>query len=172
MARIQVDKLRNMDFQSVYRWTMQFAKWPAVDHPDNEELNLLCESVTLPKLTGSSTEIKIRGHKVKQPGMYDYSGQITLNFVETVDNKILTFLRNWREAVWPTKGEKGALKTADVKANILLSLLNREDEPNYKFELIGCFLEDFDLGTIDGSSNEAMKPSIVLSYDYFKDGVV
>lgn len=136
--------------------------------PNADAMNMRCVSTTLPKLTESPMEINIRGHKVRQPGIYDYEKQFTLIFIESVDNTISNFLRDWRELCWQT--ETGVqLPKNQLEASIVIQRLNPQDEPVFQYELIGCYLADFDLGTLDNISTEAMQPSIIFNYDYFKD---
>ena len=134
-------------------------------------LNNRCVSIELPKMTETPVEVNILGFKVRQPGVYDYSKQLTLTFTETVDNVISLFLTTWRELCWNTF--TGAqLPKKDLEATVLIQRLNTKDEPIWFYALRGCYLSDFDLGTLDGTTPDAMTPSIILNYDYFVDGPV
>lgn len=171
MPRLTLDQLRSIaDFSSTYRWVLNISKFPSVGgpYPDSEEVDIRCETSSIPQLTGTSTEVTVRGHKVKTPGIYNYDGVLTLTFFETADNKIKDFLKNWREACWQTRtGIQN--KKEDVEAEIILHLLNNADEEVYEYKLIGCFLENVDYGTLDGTTADPIKPSATISYDYFED---
>lgn len=172
MAKPTIDQVRSVgDFTALYRWNLIFAKFPAAvaNPPDTNDLNLRCESSELPRLTGQTIIQNIRGHQVKQPGIYNYGDSITLTFIETVDNLIHNYLKSWREACYQTKTGISQDK-ANVEAIIQLQRLNNQDVPIYEYKLIGSFLQDFDFGgTLDGTTSDSLKPQLILTYDYFDD---
>lgn len=159
------------DFTALYRWQVIFTAFPAAvaNPPASEDLDIRLESVELPKRTVTSVEIRIRGHKVKVPGLSEPLGVITFTFVETVDNKVHEFMRAWREAIWQTNtGIQQA--TEDCKAEILIQRLNNRNEPIWEYKLKGVYLEDYEAGgTLDGATGEPLKPIFTLSYDDFDD---
>lgn len=173
MARPNIDNLRGIgDIATVLNWNVTFITMPSgiQTTTTSEDINLRCESTDLPKSTGTSTEIVIRGHKIKQPGVYTPSGQITLTTIETVDNKISSFIRAWREGCWAT-GTGVQKKKSEVEAVIKISRLNRQDEVIWEYTLYGAYLEDTDPGgQLQGASADPLKPTLVLSYDKFTDG--
>ena len=168
-----IDQIRSLgDFASVFRWKVIFVSLPTVGVaalPLTDELDLRCETATIPKTTNASVEVNIRGMKVKQPGITSFDHMLTLTFVETVDNTISNFIKAWREAIYSTKEGQSANKE-NLEATITLLRLNSKDESIWQYTLHGCYLEDFDLGTLDGASPEVIRPSLILSYDYFTDG--
>lgn len=172
MARPSIEDIRNLgDFATVFHWNFKLIQPPSgvAAVPSSEELNWRCTTVALPKRTSTSTEVQIRGHKVKQPGVFAYDNAITITFVETVDTKITKFLYAWSEASWKAKTGVQKLKT-EVEGIVELELLNRQDEFRQKYTLTGCFLESFDPGgdLADGSSSDAIKPTLTISYDFFE----
>jgi len=175
MPKPTLDQIRSVgDFTSLFRWNLLFASFPAAvaAPPTLEDLNIRCESTELPRLTGQTVIQNLRGHQVRQPGIYNYSDTLTLTFVETVDNVVHNFLRDWREAVWATNTGVAQSK-ADVSAIILIQRLNSQDEPIYEYKLKGAFLADFDFGgTLDGATSDALKPQLILSYDNFEDKIL
>lgn len=172
MALPNIEELRRVgDFATLYQWDIAFLTFPAAGQWNLSpfDLNVRCESAEIPNLTGQSIEVMVRGHKVKQPGIHAYSNVMTLVFVETVDNKIQQFLQTWREICWQTRtGYQN--KKLDVECGILLTRLDRQLVPIWSYHLIGCYLEDYQMGTLDGASSDAIKPNMVLAYDYFEDG--
>lgn len=159
------------DFATLYQWDLNFIKLPTAvgDTSVGQQLNLRCESAEIPMMTGQSVLVSIRGHRVKQPGIYEYNGVMTLTFVETVDSTVSKFIKNWRELCYQSETGAQAPKR-DVEATIQLVRLDRQKRPIWRYELRGCFLEDSQPGTLDGSSSDSLKPSVVLAYDYFLDG--
>lgn len=171
-----IDNIRmTADFATVYQWDVKFLTWPAapiaggIGWPDDADLNFRCESTDIPVSTNSSITVAIRGHKVKQPGIQEYGMTFTLHFVETVDNRISHFIRNWREACSRSQTAHQFTK-AELDATILITRLNRQLLPIWEYKLIGCWLESYTLPNLDGSTSDALKPGMTLSYDYFLDG--
>lgn len=160
------------DFATVYQWGLVFIKYPTVGlFPRPDAINLRCESTSIPKTTNQKIETKIRGHAIRQPGIVDYDGQIILNFVETVDNTISMLITAWREACWLSLTGAQTPKWS-LDAIMQIVRLDRMNLPIWQYVLYGCFLEDADMGQLDGSTSENFKPSITLSYDYFMDGPI
>ncbi len=172
MARPTIDQVRSIgNVTQLFRWNVIFAQFPkaVAGAPRTEDLNLRCETTSVPKLTNTMTEIKIRGHKVNQPGRGDYSPSIELVFLETVDNKIHSFIKSWREACWKTKEGTQASK-ADAEAIIAIQRLDHTDKAIWEYKLIGCLLQDYvPAATLDSSTQDPVKPSMTIYYDYFED---
>lgn len=172
MARPTIDQIRGIgNVTQLFRWNLIMAQFPAgiAAAPRSEALNLRAESATLPKLTGTNTEVKIRGHKVNQPGIHNYSPSITLTFIETVDNTIHTFLKQWREICWQTRTGI-QLPKSQVEAVVLLQRLNQQDVPIWEYKLIGAFLQDYEPGgTLNNEGSDPLKPQMTLTYDLFED---
>jgi hypothetical protein len=175
MARPTIDQVRGIgNVTQLFRWNLILAQFPAglAAPPQSEQLNLRCESSTIPKMTGTDTEVNIRGHKVRQPGLYQYNGNIQLTFVETVDNTIHNFLKAWREICWQTRTGVQLPKN-QVEAVILLQRLNQQDQAIWEYKLIGAFLQDYEPGgTLDSQGQDPLKPSLTLSYDLFEDSAL
>ena len=172
MARPTIDQIRGIgNVTQLFRWNLIFAQFPQglAAPPASDALNLRCESATLPKLTGTNTEVKIRGHKVNQPGIHNYSGTIQLTFVETVDNTIHNFLKAWREICWQTRTGIQLPKN-QVEAVVLLQRLNQQDVAIWEYKLIGAFLSDYEPGgTLNNDGSDPLKPALTLSYDLIDD---
>ena len=171
MATFDIDQLRGLpDFAKTYKWDLQFLTLPVVGplgFPVSNDMNLRCESSEIPKTTNQKIEVDIRGHKVRQAGINDYLGSLTLTFSETVDNTVHSFFKAWREIIWETRTGRSFPK-AQYTATLKLQRLNNQDEPIWDYIVYGCFPEDFEMGTLDNTS-DIMRPALTLSYDYFND---
>jgi len=172
MANFSIDQLRALpDYAQVTKWDVTFVTLPAVGalgFPVAEDINLRCESVELPKGANQKYEVMTRGHKTLHSGIMDYGNTITLTFTETVDNFLFNFVKAWRELVWSSR-QGQAFSKADIEATLLITLLDNQDNPRAKYTVYGCFYESDDFGTLDGSTSDAMKPSLTLSFDHFVD---
>lgn len=172
MARPTLDQLRHAgDFATTVHWDVSFPTLPngLRGLVSSEYLNLRCESTDVPKATNMPIEIAVRGHFIKQPGLTRPSGQINLMFYDTVDSRVSEFIRLWREICYETNT---GIQTArvDAQAVVLLNRRDRQDRIIWNYELHGVFLEDYDPGgQLQSQSAEAIRPSMILSYDKFID---
>ena len=172
MASFTIDELRALpDYAQITKWDVTFVTLPAVGalgFAASDALNLRLESIEAPKATNQKFEVQTRGHKTFHSGILDYGNTITLTFIETVDNTIFNFVKAWRELVWSSR-QGQAFPKADLEATILLTLRDNQDNPRAKYTLFGCFYEDSDFGTFDGSTSDAIRPALTLSYDFYTD---
>jgi len=157
-------------------WVIEFTKLPPVLAGQfgrfQEELNVRAVSAEVPKRTGNSLEITIRGHKVKQPGDYDYSGTITLTLIDSDDSApIHDFIRAWREYIIGTNTGFQYQKKM-IEGIVTITRLNRQNQggilPGTSWELKGVYLEDYELGELT-ETGDIIQPTITLSYDYFAE---
>ena len=168
--RPRIDDLRTIQQLALtYKWSLEFTKFPSgvATSIDSNFLNMMCETANIPKETPSIITINQRGARVNYPGITNASGNISLTFIETVDQSVMKFLTAWRKACYDAKTGLSLTK-GEVEAIITLYLLDNQNSPTYKYKLVGCILEDYTPSTL---SNEAdfMKPSITVHYDYFEE---
>lgn len=165
MPRPALEEVRNIgNFAQNFRWTMKIMGANEFGLQD-----IKCVSSGVPKRTGASSDVTIRGHKVKQPGVYSYEGTITLTFVDTIARDILFSIEAWVEQCWQTN--TGIQQSNNVlKSDVMLTLLDNYDAPTAVYTLKGCYPESFDpVGgdLTDGADAAIAKPTITLSYDYY-----
>jgi hypothetical protein len=172
MAKATLNQVRSLpDYAELSRWNLIFATIPSAasgDFPVSDDINIRCESASVPKVTNEKIEIRHRGHRIFQNGISLPEGQITLTFTETIDASIRRMIKAWKEAVYDIKSGKGNLK-ADVECTIILEMLDKQDSAVYRYTLYGCFLEDHDLGELNAEGGDVIKPSLTISYDYFDE---
>ena len=175
VLRPSVDNIRGLgNFTQAYRWNVVFEKLPKGITLAPDAINFRAESSTIPTRTGTSTEIVIRGNKVRQPGIYDYNSPITLTVMETVDNTVSNFVTSWFDLCSSSKdGSSGvAVTKADLEAVLVLTRLDNNDKPIWKYKLIGCFLETCEEGDLDASTADPLKPALGIAYDRFEEAAV
>lgn len=173
MARPNIEQFRALaDFGPQYRWDTSITLPAAVQSAiTTEELNLRTTSVSVPKRTVNSIEVSNRGHKIFREGITDFSQQITLECISTVDAKMQAAVRNWGQLQWADQtGVMSSNNPADRQGVCLLSLLNNTDTVYWVYTLIGCWLQDTDMGTMTSDASDIIRPSLTFQYDYFTDG--
>jgi hypothetical protein len=172
MAKITIDQIRALpDFAQVTKWDLTFVTLPGVGafgFPSSEDLAIRVESIEMPKATNQKFEVQLRGHKTMHSGILDYGNTMTITFAETVDNKIFNLVKAWRELVWGSR-QGNSFSKSDLEATLLLTLLDNQDVERAKYTIFGCFYEADDFGTLDGTTSDAIKPALTLSYDFYVD---
>lgn len=160
MSRPSIAEVRSVtDFQKSYMWELQFLRFPQFVDVDPYRLNLQCLSTEVPKKTGQTATLMMRGHQIFDPGIYAVGGTITLTFVETIDNQIRNLLDQWETACADKSGTFNEL-TGDIR---IVTMDNQENE-NYEYWLLWSFLEDSNVNPLDGGTSDPMQPSITLRY--------
>jgi hypothetical protein len=173
MARINLDQIRAMgDVTQTYRWLFNIVKAPtAVTFPTAAALDLRIETTELPKKTGQTVEVSLKGHIARYPGLYRPTGTLTFSFVETVDSVVAQWIADWRRACWADNLGTRAQKK-DLEAVIQIQRLDNADEPIWQYTMKGCFPEDSNPGQLDGQSPDPLKPTLTVSYDDFTEGAL
>ena len=173
MARPQIIEVQGLaNVTNQYRWNFNITGMPAGVDADARDINLRAESVTVPKMQSTSIEINIRGHKIKQPGLWTYDNMITLTLIEGVNTKANRMIKSWRDMCWrPGVGTQRS--KADVSAIIMMEMLDNMDIAIWRYTLYGCFLESYEVGgQFDPQSADPYKPTLQISYDWFEDGAI
>lgn len=175
--RPSIENLRSLgNWSQSFRWNVSFINFPNYLSyiPTNDDINFRAESISIPELQVETTEIQIRGNKVRQSGLGTYNSPITLTLIETINPVCLKFLSAWQEICWHTKD--GSIGTTeykkDLQCDMQLLLLDNLDNPYYRYELIGCFLEGATKGDVDASNGDPLKPQLSIAYDYFKSSAI
>ena len=171
MARPTIEDIRGLgDFMVSNLWEVEITN-PAAVGADFAGINFRAVSFEVPKRSGNSLEVNIRGQKIKQPGDYEYSGQVTLTLAETEqDAGIHNLIRVWREAIIETN-TNSQLRKSDIESLATITRLDRRGIPlpgEAKWVLVGVYLEDYELGDLN-EAGDVIQPTITLSYDYFYD---
>ena len=163
MGRPTIENIRGLgDFAVANRWDITASNIPGLP---GQDLNFRAVSVDVPKRTGSTVEISIRGHKVRQPGDYEYNSPITITLSETDDFKVTNALNIWREMISMSITGVQLPKLA-VSTIVVIQRQNRQNGTTVTWTLMGCFLEDYELGDMS-DAGDAVQATMTLAYDYF-----
>jgi hypothetical protein len=159
------------DFMVSNLWVVEVIAPTGVAGLGFDKLNLRAVSFEIPKKSGNSLEINIRGAKVKQPGDYDYSGQVTLTLAETEKDQLAhNLIRGWREAIIETN-TNAQMRKSDIECVVIIKRLNRQNQLAQgatSWKLWGVYLEDYELGELT-DAGDVIQPTITLSYDFFEE---
>ena len=158
-------------FQKSYRFRALFSKLPAVvSGIDVNALNLIVESTELPRQVTESIEINLHQHRLKEPGRVTSSGVITMTLRETENPLARDLVNQWNVGVGDLQsGVQGS--KADVEAILVIQQLDSNDNPTMTYRLEGVYLEEADLGSLEGGTSDTQVISLTLSYDNFTASV-
>lgn len=181
--RPSTNNLRKLgNFSQMFRWGIKVTQWPNKMSQwanSSQDFNIRALSASVPEKTGSSTEVQIRGNKVRQPGIAEYTSPWSCTLMETNDTFVQKMLHDWHNLYWdtnrevPTGNSSGITQfKADLEGIIELYQLNNLDEPIYKYTLIGVYVEGYQRGDFDGSTADPMQPAISFAFDYFTEEAI
>lgn len=170
MPRPTQENVRSLpDFATAYNWNLEIQKTPAgVRKPPN--FNWQVQTSTIPTASNTPIEVDIRGHKIRQSGIQQYDGTLDIQVVETVDVPFRKFIRDWRECQWETNTGKAKPRN-ESSCDFTLTTADRQDSINQTFQIIGGILTNYTLGDLSGDASEVLRPTLTVTYDYFKDDV-
>lgn len=178
--RPTMNQLRRLgNFSQMYRFGLKIVEWPRLlsqYSSRSQDFNIRVLSATVPEKAGQSTEIGLRGHQLRQPGIVTYTSPWTCTLMETNDVFVQTLLHDWHNLYWDTnrqnpRGNSSGITQfkADLEAVIELYQLNNLDEPIYKYTLIGAYVESYQRGDFDGATADPMQPAVSFALDYFTE---
>ena len=175
MAKVSIDQLRQLpDIAQSTKWNVTFITLPAIGAIAllaSDQLNLRTEAIDQPKASITNFPVQIRGHKTMHPGIIDYGNTFKISFTETVDSAIYTMIKAWRELMWASRTGQGN-KKSDLEGVVMIELLDNNDAVRARTTYYGVMYQDSDMGTLDGATSDALKPSITFSFDFFIDNPI
>jgi len=168
-----VNSLKQLpDFVRTVDWYIQVITPPPIypNFPASADLNLRAINVEVPKAPGQDMAVEVRGITIHQPGQYKPNGVMSITFVETADNMISTLIKTWRDLCYNLQNGVQADRE-NVKANFRLIRLDRQENELFDYTVIGCYPSDSDPtgGPLNEAGGDAMRPSIIFTYDTFID---
>ena len=158
------------EMMTAYTFDLLVVKPPVIPQwtPDMMfKLRARCYSASLPSRTNTPLEVRLSGHTIVQPGLNEYSGEITLEFVESTDMALFKLFEGWLDSFFhPLTGI--GLPAVSTTSIIQLILLDRSHLPVGIYTLYGAFPTSFEPGAeLSGDSSEPVRPSATIKYSYY-----
>lgn len=169
ILRPSLDNLRSLgNFAQSFRWSLQFVTFPnaIAFRPTIDDLNFRAETTQLPDKKGEAMAINIRGHQVRQAGIYQWQSPLELTMLETVKPVVSQFVWEWDNLCWQSRdGSTGITEDqADLECDIMMYLLDNKDQPIVGYKMIGAFIEGSTMGELGSADAEPVKPQLSLAY--------
>jgi len=146
---------------------MQILKFPAIGtFPSAPFLDMRCLSSGVPKQTTEKRTLEMRGEEVHYAGKTTRGGDISLNFIDSVDNIVKSFFTQWQAAVYNQGTGAGNFKS-EYEGTILLTQLDNKDVPIWSYKMVGVFClsaEVPDMAQTPGN----IELNVTFSYDDFE----
>lgn len=187
MARPTADTVRQLgDFGTTYNWLLSITKSPILTDDNGyaqfsaggaingETLNLRCTGTDLPNKTNNPLDANVRGFHSFQAGMTEQYGQITLNFIDTVDAPVERYFSAWLESQWKTSDGYQVSKLGS-QGELLLTRIDRQGAGSsvgggheiFQYLLIGAMCTNVEKPR-QTSDNGLYELSVTIHYDYYK----
>lgn len=181
--RPSVNQIRRLgNFSQMFRWGIKVVQFPILLPQwanSTQSFNIRAHSAGVPEKTGTSTDITIRGSRVRQPGVHEYTSPWSCSLYETNDTYVQQMLRDWHNLCWDTNLRNTAGDSrgwteykALLEGVIELYMLDNLDNPIYKYTLIGAYVESYARGDFDSDSADPMDAQLSLALDYFLEGPI
>ena len=139
----------------------------------SENLELRCQTFSLPTITGDKTVVQWGGFERRYAGKQTRAGDWTVTFTEVWDSSIISALSAWVNQYNNYKNGTISLLdsyTADVNVNLLNPDVYDpvpEGMSRYDIRLYDVFPTSVQLPTINASSSDPVNITCTLSYNYF-----
>lgn len=134
-----------------------------------EDLQIRIQTTGLPTAQEEATQVELQGHVINYVGKTIKNGELTMNFVEGTDAKVISYFTKWAQAKWGGDGKdttgKQAL-TQDLKADVMIELLDPSDNVTQTYTLIGA-MPRLENGAELGQTADPMNPAVTWVYDDF-----
>lgn len=170
--RPSISQLRALpDVADVMRWSLLFLKFPSIGvYPAAPFLNLRCQSSAVPMASNTKRSVLIRGNETYLAGQGKRGGDITLNFIEGVDNLIHSFFTQWHRAIWNPNTGASSFKS-EYEGSFIIFRLDNKDKPIWSYKLKGVFLTNATVPQLTSNSGN-MSIGCTFSYDDFEEASV
>lgn len=161
------------EVQSTLHWAVEISSPATAVGAISEDLIIRVTTSGVPKEVTEDIQVEIGGHKINYQGKVTKNGEISWNFIDGTDAGVFEYFTKWINARWSGDGSdtQGVQKpTAEIKADLKISLLGPDDKVTRTYELIGC-MPKFDDAAELGQTADIVNGVITWSYDDFHRGV-
>lgn len=159
------------ELATTFRWSLSLIRpptSPSIYIPPGNALDLQCSTVETPKHEDNQLiDVNVKGQHIQRPGVTDCNHNITLTFIETIDNHVRKMIKSWREAYWAYNTGKAELYDT-IHADFLLRSLDGRHNAVWDYLIEGAIIVGSDPGGDHGSDSEAFRPTITLYFDDFQ----
>lgn len=158
------------EIQRTYLYNFKILKFPKVGKfkMNANDLNKRCKSSDYPKSRIENLTADISGFQTTQSGRIVFDNTMNVEFIDTEDNKVKDFIKEWRSICSDFLTGKSYDKK-DVEILLNLELLTHNLIVNRVFTFTGCIYSTSTNSKIDGESNSFMDSTIEFNYDYFDE---
>lgn len=159
-------------------WILEIIRWPRAFSSELSQLLPLGQkslirliSIDLPKWEVAPIQVLHRGYIFQLPSIWDTPRSLTTLFLETMDKPVFKLLEAWREIVaqtsWAGSSDKD-FKISNIKADLKITLYNRQQNPVLEYKLYGVFPTSVDFGQLVGDKGaDIFRINVTWSYDYY-----
>lgn len=144
--------------QRQHTWLITFFDLPGAD-----VLELSLRTGFLPNISNEEIEIPYMNARVYVAGKYMVdSGTLSIN--DYVDKNTAKIINDWQQLIYnPFTGAMGYARNYKKRGNIIL--LSPDFAVERIWELVGCWPQAINYGTIDYSSSDVVMLDMTLKYD-------
>lgn len=167
MTRTSLQDIRSLgDPLQQYNWDIIFTRIPGT--ADIKPFTFKAMTTSLPGMMLESVPTALHGVELRWAGRANYSHQLQVTLLENRDASTRDMLYKWHKYARNWRANTGAYK--DQYA-VTVQMLLYDDLPQVvrTIELTGCWPENIDDTSLDGSASGAVQMSMTLSYDDFED---
>ncbi|BES79810.1 hypothetical protein YerA41_189c [Yersinia phage YerA41] len=155
------------ELQTTLHWAMSIVNPAPAIGALPENLQIRCQSTTLPQAQEETNKVELQGHVINYVGKTTKNGEIPMVFVEGTDALAIGYFTKWQQARWSGDGKDttGVQRlTKDLKADIKIELMGPDDVVTQTYMLIGA-MPRLENGAQLGQTADPMTPNITFEYD-------
>jgi hypothetical protein len=169
MGQLNLSQLSTLpDVLKNTKWNVRFSKMPGVSGLSATDIDLRAVTMDVPKATVGIMDLSIRENTLRLPGRKTYSQTVTLNLIETVDARTMSFLKQWRELCSEYNTNKIASRD-QREAEILLFHCDDQWRDVWQYKITRAWLSDFTPPQLTGDNPSVYQIPLTIAYTSFID---
>lgn len=173
MAKPQLGQVVTLDsVLHLNDWTVEFLRLPPAlaGQLALQNVNIRAFSMDVPRLNINPIQIDIRGHRFYVPGDKEFDSTFTLQLHETSDTPVAQAFYTWFTLIQETyTGFRSDPSLTQLKADLKLTLLDRNLNPRWEYRLYGAWPQTIDYGgqVVGDKGADIIRPTITFNFDWF-----